>query len=110
MTYARRRRFAAAVAIIAAMLALLATSGEAAKKPKVAGCDLGWFVSDGDALLTDSTATARPRPSGSESVRGRVVSLVGEEVSIEGMCPRTKARMSPGRRRTKLRASWNGCL
>jgi hypothetical protein len=111
MTHARRRRFASPVAIIGAMLALsLATSGEAAKKLKAAGCDLGWFVSDGDALLTDSAATARPRPTGSESVRGRVVSLVGEEVSIEGMCPRTRARMTPGRRRTKLRASWKGCL
>lgn len=111
MTHARRRPLSSSLAIVGAMLALpLATPGDAAKRSKAAGCDLGWFVSDGAALLADSAAAARPRPAGSESVRGRVVSLVGEEVSIEGMCARTKAQMSHSRRRTKLRASWKGCL
>jgi hypothetical protein len=77
------------------------------------GCDLGWFVVDGAALLDESAssggAITPQHTAGSRSIHGRVVSLVGDEVSIEGVCPRIPATTKHKRKRTKIRATWDGC-
>ena len=75
------------------------------------GCDLGWFVVDGTALLDDDASTGAitaHHSVDSGSIHGRVVSLVGDEVSIEGVCPRTAAKMKHKRQRTTVRAVWDG--
>jgi hypothetical protein len=81
------------------------------------GCTLGWFVVEGDPLLDDTTTAAETgsvvrvgrHVVGSDSVHGRVVSLVGDEVAVEGICPPTQAQVVRKRKQVKLRASWDGC-
>jgi hypothetical protein len=81
------------------------------------GCDLGWFVVDGKALLDDvapavaegATVSVGRHAIESDSVHGRVVSVVGNTVAIEGICPATTATVTRKKKRTKLKATWDGC-
>jgi hypothetical protein len=74
---------------------MAASPGHAASS---APCDLGWYV------IRNAPSTARG------ALSARVVSVVGDKVSIDGVCPETTAAMRRGRTRTKVRASWNGCI
>jgi len=74
-------------------------------------CALGWYAIDGDAVLESGTdgAVRAPHSIGTGSSHGRVVSLVGDEVAIEGLCSPTVARVKHKRRRTKIKATWDDC-
>jgi hypothetical protein len=100
---------------------LLATAALAAFAPLAiaapTGCALGWYVVDGAALLEDDAAvevgSARVRRAGhssGSSSHGRVVSLTGDQVSIEGICAAAPATLRHKRGRTKVRAAWDECF
>lgn len=109
------RPIGCAAALAMAMGLLVGPSSVAAAEPE--GCALGWFVVEGDPLLDDTTTAAQAGSGvrigrhvvGSDSVHGRVVSLVGDEVAAEGICPPTRAQVVRKRKQVKLRASWDGC-
>jgi len=95
-------------------LVVLVPIASHAKTPP-AGCDLGWYVVDGAALLENDAAALgaadvrHAAHSGGTSSHGRVVSLAEGHVSIEGICPTTMATVRHKRRRTKVRARWDAC-
>lgn len=99
---------------IAAFVASLVAPQLASAAP--AGCELGWYVVDGAALLereTASTAGAaqvrHAAHASGTSTHGRVVSLARGQVSIEGLCSATAATVKHKRGKTKVQVSWDAC-
>lgn len=93
--------------------ALLLTTAQASAKAATTACDLGWYVVDGAALLEGtaavSDASVHPQHGAGTSSHGRVVSLAGGQVTIEGICPTTAATVRAKRSKTKVRADWKQC-
>ena len=102
------------VLLITAMAMLLPVAARA--KTQLPGCDLGWYVVDGAALLEPPAAASlgaadvrTGRHSAGTSTHGRVVSLAEGHVTIEGICPTTTATVRHKRSRTKVVARWDEC-
>jgi hypothetical protein len=102
------------VLLIAAALVLPPVASHA--KTPLPGCDLGWYVVEGAALLEPPAASSLGAAdvrtgahSAGTSTHGRVVSLAEGHVSIEGICPTTTATVRHKRNRTKVVARWDDC-
>jgi hypothetical protein len=91
------------------LLVMLAALSAAAPAAARSGCDLGWYEVGGAALLAADGAPHARAAAAQSSAPGRVVSMVGDAVSIEGLCPRTTARVTHRRQRTKVQATWDSC-
>ena len=101
------------MALILAAVGAVSGAGRATAQP--ATCDLGWYVVDGAALLEGeaTVGSAHVRRGGhasGSSSHGRVVSLAGERVSIEGICAAAPATLRSKHGRTKVRATWDECF
>jgi hypothetical protein len=74
-------------------------------------CTAGRFVVDGEELFAPAAATPfRPlHVVDGGAAHGSIIELAGGQVSIEGVCPPTRARLRHGKRRTRLKARWQGC-
>ena len=86
--------------------------GPAHAKQSPAACDLGQFMVDGAELFGDPSAAGAIQPRhviGGGGTHGASVSVVGTEVSIDGLCPPTTARVRAKKTRTKLVAVWTDC-
>jgi len=99
------------VSSVVAVIALVAGAGEGSLAAP-AGCDLGWYVVDGTALLDpdgSSGAVWARHSTESGSSHGRIVALVDDMVSLEGICAPVAAKVRHRRRVTKVKAAWPAC-
>ena len=71
-----------------------------------AQCSVGRYLVDGGDLFEGGV---QPKHLTGDTGHGGTVSLVGDRVSIEGVCPETQARLKAGRTRTKVTAKWTNC-
>jgi len=92
-----------AAALAAAHAAAGTTSVHAAMP--TAACSVGrWIVDDGELF-----ERVRTKHLGGEVGHGTAVSLIGDRLSIEGVCPETPARLTRRRHTTKVTATWRSC-
>lgn len=100
--------------VAAFLFALLSSTPHfAAAKEPPPRCDLGQFVVDGAELFAEAAAVSgspiRPRHVTGDHGHGRSISVVGTDVSIDGVCPATAARVRYKKSRTKIAAVWASC-